>query len=177
MSGNVILIGFSATGKSSVGSRLAQRLGWPFVDLDDALVAHFGKSLERVFAEEGEDRFREVERELLAQCCARSGQVLALGGGAVLSAANRELIARGNWVVRLEASPETILQRLQADGDEVRPLLATDDPLSRIRSLKLARAPYYDMADLTLDTDSVDVADLSQQIVERLGLGQWASQS
>jgi shikimate kinase len=168
MPGNIVLIGFSGTGKSSVGQSLAARLGWKFVDTDDALVARFGRPLERVFAEEGEEAFRQAERELVASHCARSGQVLALGGGAVMSDANRECIKHGNWVVCLDASPPTILSRLQADVDEVRPLLQDRDPLQRICSLKEARAPYYALADHTINTDGLAISEVVEQIIRWL---------
>ena len=168
MPGNIILIGFSGTGKSSVGRSLATRLGWGFVDLDDALVARFGRPLSQVFAEEGEKAFRQAERDLVVDYCARSGQVLALGGGAVTSAANRASISQGNWIVCLEASPQTILERLRADSEEVRPLLQATDHLARISSLKQSRASYYAAADHTVNTDGLPIAEVVERIVQHL---------
>ncbi len=165
MAENVVLIGFSGTGKSAVGRRLADRLGWPFVDSDQVIVERFGKSIARIFREEGEAVFRAAEREVVARLCAGRRQVIALGGGAVVDPANRAWIRRGNRVVCLEARPETILTRLTAQPTvEVRPLLAGPDPLARIIGLKAERAPFYAIADVTIDTEGLT----PDQVVERI---------
>jgi shikimate kinase len=168
--GNIFLIGFSGTGKSTVGCCLAERLGWPFVDVDDLIVERFGKSIDRVFAEDGEACFRATEGDIITGQCRLAGRVLAVGGGAVVSATNREVMADGNRIVRLLASPETILRRLQSDGGEVRPMLSADDPLRRISELARARAPFYEMADCVVDTDGLDPDAVTSQIVLLLGL-------
>lgn len=165
MPGNIILMGFSGTGKSAIGRLLAQRLGWDFVDTDELIAARFGKPIQRIFAEEGEPAFREAEREIVAQVCRRSRQVVALGGGAVVDQRNRQAILDGNRVFRLEAGPETILQRLSADTDEVRPLLQGQDPLGRIRALRQAREEVYSLFRRVIDTEGRSPAELAERIL------------
>jgi len=166
---NIILIGFSTTGKSRVGRMLAQRLGWDFVDTDDVIVEMAGKPIPEIFAQDGELRFRDLEQEALARACAREGAVIATGGGAILLDENRELMQQRGWVVCLEAKPQTIYRRLKEAEERgepgvVRPLLAGPDPLERITRLKEIRQPYYAIADLTLHTDDLT----HEQVIEEI---------
>lgn len=163
---NLVLIGFSGTGKSSVGRILAARLGWPAVDTDQLIVQRFGRSIAEVFRDEGEAVFRAVEREVVAACCRGSRQVVSLGGGAPVDPTNRAAIRRGNVVVRLAASPETILARLRGSpGAEERPLLAGADPLGKIRTLLAERETAYAIADLTIDTEERSPAEVAELIL------------
>lgn len=164
---NVYLIGFSGTGKSAVGRELAARLGRELVDTDEEIVRLFHKSIDRVFAEEGEVRFRQVERALVEAASLRPDLVVSLGGGAILDPASRARVLAG-IAVRLDASPETILCRLRRDGTEVRPLLAGEDPLSRIRALKASREQVYSTAHLTVDTDGLDPSEVAARIMDWL---------
>lgn len=164
MAGNVYLIGFSGTGKSSVAAALARRLGWIHFDTDDALVLRFGKPIDRVFAEEGEAAFRAAEREVVAWTCGERRLVVSLGGGAFVDTESRRLV-RQHGVVRLAASPEEILRRLAADRAEVRPLLAAPDPLARIRDLLGSRDPIYAEAELTVDTEGLTPDEVAEAIL------------
>jgi shikimate kinase len=171
---NVILIGFSTTGKSKVGRTVAQRLGWAFVDTDDVIVEMAGQSIPDIFAQDGEDRFRELEREALIRACARKRTVIATGGGAILFEENRALMQERGWVVCLEAKPATIYQRLKeaearGEPDVVRPLLAGPDPLERITWLKEIRQPYYAIADWTVHTDLLTHEQVVEEILHGLG--------
>lgn len=167
---NIILIGFSTTGKSRVGRMLAQRLGWDFVDTDDVIVAMAGKPIPDIFADDGEPHFRDLEQDALAQACARERTVIATGGGAILLDENRELMQRRGWVVCLEAEPQTVYRRLKEAEERgepgvVRPLLAGPDPLERITRLKKIRQPYYAIADLTLHTDDLTHEQVLEEIL------------
>lgn len=166
---NILLTGFSFTGKSAVGREVARRLGWRFVDSDDEIVALAGKSIPDIFAQDGEERFRELERRVLSSICPREGYVIATGGGAVVDPANRRLFSRCGVVICLEATPETIHQRLTSAQEAyhmVRPLLAVDNPLAHIKSLKAARQPFYDMADWTLRTDNLTLAHVVDRVID-----------
>ncbi|MDP2952429.1 MAG: bifunctional shikimate kinase/3-dehydroquinate synthase, partial [Chloroflexota bacterium] len=166
--GNLFLVGFSMTGKTRVGQQVARRLGWGFVDTDEQVAARAGKPVPRIFAEDGEPRFRELERQVLLELCQGSGQVVSTGGGAVLDPANREAMAQAGVVVLLEASPETIYRRLQAaQGTEVaRPLLEGADPLARIEALKEYRQPFYaSAADWTVHTDNLSPSEVTYEVV------------
>ncbi len=169
-SGNIILIGFSTTGKSMVGRKVARRLGWDFVDTDERIVDRAGKGIPQIFAQDGEPRFRQWESEVLDEACRRERLVIATGGGAIVDPDNRDLMFQTGVVICLEAKPETIYERLRADvkdgGDTaVRPLLAGDDPLARIRSLKESRQPYYALADWTIRTDYLTIEEVCDEVV------------
>ena len=137
---NIFLTGFMGVGKTSVGQAVARQLGWPYVDTDDVLERIAGKSIEAVFAEDGEDAFRLLESQALAEVCTGERQVISTGGGMVNSTANRSLMRASGFVVCLEATPETIVQRLYPEGvgqGAVRPLLAGpngETPLERAQA-------------------------------------------
>jgi len=164
----IILTGFSGSGKTEVARLVAQRLGWRAVDSDDAIVEAAGKPIPVIFRDDGETHFRTLEHTALRQLCSQTRMVIAAGGGAILSAENRRLMAQGGFIVCLEARPETILERLrpQLDSDPVaRPLLATADPLGRIRELKSFRQPYYALTDHTVHTDGLTMEQVAAEVV------------
>ena len=164
----IILTGFSGTGKTEVARLIAERLGWRAVDSDDTIVEAAGKPIPAIFRDDGETHFRTLEHTALGELCSQTKIVIAAGGGAVLSAENRQLMADGSLIVCLEARPETILARLrpQLDSDPVaRPLLATADPLGRIRELKSFRQPYYALADHTVHTDGLTMEQVAAEVV------------
>jgi shikimate kinase len=152
---NLVLIGFSGTGKSTVAGELAARLGWLAVDTDADLVARFGMSIGNVFREVGEPAFRAAEREAVVERCEGTKQVISVGGGAPVDPVGRAAILDGNVVVRLDATPETILRRLrEGPNAEERPMVAGVDPLGRIQSLLAARSAAYAIADYLVDTEN-----------------------
>ena len=170
---NIILIGFSTTGKSRAGWLLAQRLGWAFIDTDAWVAGMAGKPIPEIFEEDGEPEFRELERLALEEALGRGQAVIATGGGAVVYKTNREQMRERGWIVLLEATPETILQRMQADDATsevpVRPLLAGEDPLRHIIELKTERQPIYDsLADEIIHTDHQTIDAVVDGLIERL---------
>ncbi len=140
---NLFLIGYRATGKSTVGALLAPKLGWNFVDADALLEARAGMSVREIFLAEGEAGFRRRESALLEQLCQGSRQVVATGGGIVLAPANRQLLLSSGRCALLEADAATIECRLSADPitagrrpnltvggrDEIEAMLALRQPL------------------------------------------------
>jgi shikimate kinase len=151
---NVVLIGFSYTGKSTVGRLLARRLRWTSVDTDRLIRERTGLTPQQIFARQGEAAFRAIEREIVAEACGGSHQVIATGGGAPMDPASREAMFDGNIVVLLDASPEALLHRLQHSAtSEARPMLESSDPLARIRQLKAERDPVYAQAHLVIETE------------------------
>ena len=169
MVSNIFITGFSGTGKTSVGSEAARRLGWRFVDIDEEIVSASGKPIEATFREDGEPAFRELERQCLDRVCQGEEQVVSTGGGAVMDERNRRLMERSGVVVCLEARPETIHRRLQAQRDEspdsaVRPMLADVDPLRRIIDLKSERQLSYALAQWTVHTDGITVAQAADEV-------------
>src|SRR5689334_9789562 len=144
------LIGYRGTGKTTVARLMAARLGWEAVDLDDEIERAAGKSIAAIFADDGEQAFRDHESAALAACAARPRIVLATGGGVVLRAANREILRQmhngGGQIAWLRASPETILDRLTADASTAwrRPNLTPAGGLREIVELLAQRTPLYE---------------------------------
>ena len=164
---NIILVGFMASGKTSVGRALAERTGWTLVDADDVIVARAGKPIHRIFSEDGEPAFRELERQVIADLCAGERQVIASGGGAFVDQQNRDVMLSGGRVFFLSASPATILRRVQEEdaGGPIRPLLAVDDPEARIAELLALRTPAYAQAHYTVETAALTAEGVAVQII------------
>jgi shikimate kinase/3-dehydroquinate synthase len=167
---NLVMTGFSGTGKSLVAREVARRLGWDFLDTDDEIVKQAGKPIVQIFRQEGEGKFRELERETIRKACQQRQTVLAIGGGAMVDPQNYELLAKTGLIVCLEATPETIYERLfreaaRSPESEVRPLLATDNPLERIRELKASRQPYYAKSGWTIHTDGLSFSEVAEEVM------------
>ncbi len=174
MSHNVFLIGFSGTGKSVVGRRLARLMKRQFVDTDDEIVSRAGRPIPEIFANEGEGRFRAWERAVLEDVCQRGNLVVSTGGGVVLDPHNRNLMMGSGAVICLEAKPATVFGRLRrhiTNGGSARerPLLAGEDPLKRIEALKEYRHPFYGMADWTVHTDDLTTEEIIDEVVKGVG--------
>jgi shikimate kinase len=163
---NIILVGFMASGKTSVGRALSERTGWTLVDADDVIVARAGKPIHRIFSEDGEPAFRELERQVIADLCVGERQVIASGGGSFVSEQNREVMLSGGRVFFLSASPAVILRRVQEEdaGGPIRPLLAVDDPEARIAELLAQRMPAYTQAHHTVETDALTAEGVAARI-------------
>lgn len=158
----IVLAGFMGTGKSSVGRRLAARLGREFVDTDALIEQEAGTSITRIFADQGEVEFRVREKRAVAVAVGEDGRVVAVGGGAILDGDNLVAMKAGGPVVCLTARPEIVLSRVAHDTG--RPLLQGPQPLETIRGLMAERADAYARADVTIDT-----SDLTpDEVVERL---------
>ena len=141
---NVVLIGMPGSGKSTVGAALARRLEWPFVDADEEIVRRAGRSISEIFAEDGEERFRALETEVLSDLGKRSGIVLATGGGAVLFERNLPLLRQNGRIYRITRD----VSRLATCG---RPLSSSPE---RLREMERERAPFYERAaDVTVSND------------------------
>ena len=165
---NVALFGFMGVGKSAIGRMLAEKLGLSFVDLDEEIVSRTGRSIESIFDEDGEERFREIEKTVTEEYSALNGQVIACGGGTVIDPENLENLRRGSRMVLLTAEPEVILERVEAEGD-ARPLLNVDDRLGKIRSLLTERWPrYIEAADIIIDTSEYTPQVVVSIIIENL---------
>jgi shikimate kinase len=168
--GNIFLVGLMGAGKTTVGRRLAKRLGKTFYDCDEEIERATGVKIPVIFDIEGEAGFRAREARILAQLVVHSDIVLATGGGAVLSADNRKLLAENGMVVYLRALASDLWARTRHDRN--RPLLKTDQPLARLEELYAERDPLYrSIADLIVDTGSQSLGSLAhrleQQLIER----------
>jgi len=167
---NLIITGFSGTGKSVVARQVARRLNWDFMDTDDEIVKGAGRPVAEIFRDDGEAGFRKLEREAIRRACRCSQSVIAIGGGAIVDPRNYELLARAGLIICLEAKPETIYQRLFGEDAsspeaDLRPLLDGGRPLERIRQLKESRQPYYAKADWTIHTDDLTASEVAEEAI------------
>lgn len=164
---SVVLIGMMGVGKSSIGRRLAARLGIPFVDADAEIERAAGMSIADIFARHGEDAFRSGEARVIARLLNGGPQVLATGGGAVMDPGTRALIGEKGVSIWLSAEFELLLRRISKRKGE-RPLLQTGDPAVTLRELMATREPIYAQADLTVQSRDVPHEAVVAEIVERL---------
>ncbi len=166
-SGNLIIVGMMGAGKTTIGRLLARRLKRRFVDSDREVEQRCGVRISTIFEIEGEQGFRAREAQAIEQLTAERGIVLATGGGAVLLEENRRRLAASGTVVYLHARPEDLFERVRHDRS--RPLLATADPLARLRELYAQRDPLYrSIADLVIDTGAQSVQSLTHRLIQRL---------
>jgi shikimate kinase len=162
----IVLVGFMGAGKTTVGRLLAERLGLPFTDSDEAIERHAGRSVPQIFAEDGEPAFRALEHQVIAELLDGPALVLALGGGAAEHPGTRDRLARAQ-VVYLQVGYEQAMRRVGGDADPgSRPLLARPD-LAATYQRRLPR--YAEIATLTVSTDGRRPERISQDVLARLG--------
>ena len=150
---SIVLIGLMGCGKSSVGRRLATRLTLPFVDADDEIETAAQKSIPEIFADHGEDMFRDGERRVIARLLQNGPQVLATGGGAYMNAETRDAIRGLGVSVWLKAELPVLMRRVMKRDN--RPLLRSPDPEGVMRDLMAVRYPVYANADITIESRDV----------------------
>ena len=162
------LIGYRATGKTTLARLLAERLGWDWLDADVEIERRAGKSIARIFADDGEPAFRALEAEVIANLCRRDRLVLATGGGAPLRPENRRAMRAAGKVVWLTARAETIWDRMTSDATTHarRPNLTGGKPLTEIVELLKMREPIYrELADWVVDTEGRTPEALVEEIL------------
>jgi shikimate kinase len=161
---NLYLIGMMGVGKTTVGHLLAKELAYGFVDTDDVIAQLTRKSINELFAQEGEAKFRQLESDVLSQVCAFTKLTIATGGGIVLRRENWGYLHHG-LIVWLDTPVEIIYSRLIEDT--TRPLLQDVDPLGKLRSLLEQRTPLYSQADLQITEREGDTPeDITKRILE-----------
>jgi shikimate kinase len=151
---SIVLVGMMGVGKSSIGRRLAARLGVPFVDADAEIEKAAGMSIADIFARHGEADFRSGEARVIARLLDGGPQVLATGGGAVMNADTRAAIKAKGVSIWLSAEFDVLMRRINKRKND-RPLLQTADPAATLRELLVAREPVYAQADLTVRSREV----------------------
>lgn len=168
---NLTLIGYRATGKTTLARLLAERLGWDWIDADVEIERRAGKSIARMFAEDGEPAFRDLEAQVIADLCRRERLVLAAGGGAPMRPESRQAMRAAGKVVWLKALPETIHARMSGDATTAsrRPSLTDKNKMEEILHLLAKREPVYrESAHWEIDTEGRTPEELVEEILLRL---------
>jgi shikimate kinase len=164
---NIFLVGPMGAGKSTVGRQLAEALSYTFKDSDQEIQRRTGVDIPTIFEFEGEEGFRNRERQMIEDLVGEERLVLATGGGAVLDPENRQNLTARGVVIYLHCSPEQQYSRTARDRN--RPLLQTEDPLARLRELMDERDPLYrQVADLVVSTEKRGTASVVKEIRRRL---------
>ncbi len=163
---NLALIGFMGVGKSSVGRMAAMQLRYEFVDTDEFIERRTGRTIAKIFAEDGEPAFRAMEGQLVCEMENWSHKVISTGGGLAANDGNLASLKRHALVVCLWATPEAIWERVRHQSH--RPLLQHPDPLGRIRELLEQRTRFYRQADVLVHTGTRSVREVTQQVLHQL---------
>lgn len=165
------LIGFMATGKTTVGMRLAEILGQEFFDTDSIIEETTGKTISEIFSQSGEGHFRALESDVVREVCSRKSGVVSFGGGAPLNPSSASLIKESYIVVLLQASIDTLVSRIERN--ELRPLLAGAGGYLREQIMAIhdaRKAVYEELASLVVDTDEKSAGQTAMEIIRRLEL-------
>ena len=165
---NIVLIGFRGTGKSTVGELLANRLKRNFIDSDKYIESSTGKTIKSIFEDEGEEGFRKIEADIIAELSKMDNMIISAGGGAVLKEENVKNLKDNGFIVLLEATPEIIHNRITQDEktSQQRPSLTAKKLLDEIKHLIEQRErPYKDAADYTINTSYVSCEDIVNEII------------
>jgi shikimate kinase len=164
---SIVLVGMMGVGKSSIGRRLAARLGIPFVDADTEIEKAAGMSIADIFARHGEADFRSGEARVIARLLDGGLQVLATGGGAVMNADTRAAIKAKAVSIWLSAEFDVLMRRINKRKND-RPMLQTADPAATLRELLVVREPFYAKADLTVQSREVPHDAIVSEIMTAL---------
>jgi shikimate kinase len=162
----IVLIGFMGSGKSSAGRTISRKTGWPRIDTDEIVSGRFARPIPEIFAELGEEKFRDAETEALKGLSAAPG-VIVTGGGIVLRPENVELLRGLGVLVHLEADEETLFQRVSRRA--TRPLLQTENPRVTLAELLRVRLPLYrQAADFQIDTSRLTHDEVAEAIIKNM---------
>ena len=165
---NIVIIGFRGTGKSTVGKLLAKRLERDFIDSDKYIESSTGKTIKSIFEEDGEEGFRKIEADTIAELSKADNKVISAGGGAVLKEENVKNLKDNGFLVLLEATPEIIHNRITQDNKtaQQRPSLTDKKPLDEIKHLITEREhAYKNAADYTINSSYVSCEDVVNEII------------
>jgi shikimate kinase len=163
---NIILTGFMGTGKTEVGRELAQLKGLKLIDVDAEIEKSEKMTINQFFKRFGEQKFRERETEMIEKISREQNVIISTGGGAVLEQRNIDALKKTGIVICLMATPETILKRT-GDSDD-RPLLQVENPLEKITELLSRRKPFYEKADIMIDTEDKTPLQIAEEIIEKI---------
>jgi shikimate kinase len=163
---NIVLTGFMGAGKTAVGKELARLLDMRLIDLDSEIEKAEQTTINEIFKQSGEKKFREIETEMIKKVTNNENIIISTGGGAVMKQENIDLLKKTGIIICLIATPETILQRTGNNSD--RPLLQVANPLAKINELLNLRKPFYEKADIMIDTEDKTPLRIAKEIVEKI---------
>lgn len=163
---NIILTGFMGTGKTEVGRELAQLKGMRLIDVDKEIEKSEKMTINDIFRQFGEQKFRELEAAAIERISRQDNIIIATGGGAVLTQQNIDVMKKTGVIICLLATPETILRRTSNTTE--RPLLQVENPLEKIKELLNFRKPFYEKADIMIDTEEKTPLQIAEEIIEKI---------
>lgn len=163
----VTLVGLMGSGKTTVGRKLAETLGYAFIDTDEQIEKNTGKKISKIFEESGEQAFRQLETQFISSLTEAKSLVIASGGGAVLDPQNRHVFKALGYTIYLKATPRELYQRIK--NDTSRPLLQkAADPKAEMARLLAERERFYKEADIVVDTEDLSVEEVQDVLIDEL---------
>ncbi len=163
---NIVLTGFMGAGKTAVGRELSRLLNMELIDVDTEIEKSQRMTINEIFKQYGEPKFRKIETEMIRKLSEQKDVIISTGGGAVLKQENMDALRKQGVIIYLMATPETILKRTAHNSK--RPLLLVENPFERIRELLHFRKPFYEKADLMIDTETKTPLEIAEEIIEKI---------
>jgi shikimate kinase len=163
---NIILAGFMGTGKTAVGRKLSRLLNMKLIDVDTEIENAQKMTINEIFRNFGEQKFRDIETGMIKKLSGNKNVIISTGGGAVLRQENIDTLRENGIIVCLMATPETILKRTSHNSN--RPLLQVEDPFGKIKELLNFRRPFYEKADIMIDTEGKTPIQIAEEIIEKI---------
>jgi len=166
---NIVLIGLMGSGKSAVGRTIAKKLCRRFIDSDHYIERKAGKPIPEIFSQDGEEKFRALEKEIIKKISQYVGIVIATGGGAIKDPENFKCLNESGWIVALYASPEVLYKRIA--GKRARPLLTNhDDPVKALEEISNERKGMYAQAHFQVDTENKEINEIADEVISLLNV-------
>ena len=165
---SIALIGFMATGKTTIGKALVESLGeeYEFIETDQLIIQETGKTIPRIFSEEGEEKFREYEIDICEKLSKFKKVVISCGGGVILNKINVENLKKNCHIVLLKATLKEIYTRIIKNGKALRPLIDKKDSKKEIKKILTFRKPYYkEAAEIVIDTTDKQIENIVREIL------------
>ncbi len=165
---NVILVGYMGAGKTTVGIRLSYKLKKSMIDIDQKIEKDAGRTIKEIFADDGEDFFRNLETNTIRKVASSRGSyIISTGGGLPMREENRQILKEMGLVIYLRVQPETVYRRISHDTE--RPLLQVEDPLAKIKEMLMLRDPVYEStADYIVDVDNRSFSEIVEEICTKV---------
>ena len=163
MSKNIVLVGLSGSGKTTIGKLLEQKINLKFIDTDEIIVNNENRSINDIFATDGEKFFRQIEFEVVRKVSEQNDLIISTGGGVVLNQENIDNLKKNGIVFYLKTSVDTLINRLK--NDTTRPLLKTNDLRLKLEKMLLDRATFYEKADYIIKNDNDNIEQTVENIL------------